>query len=758
MAKAVRWQIPFVSSIEQTQYRIDIYDEQDGTWSGVTTLTGGISPIVTDEDNNTDLFEPVRIQTGSIQICTQLPSGGTINIYEILPENNISRPIKLVNIGLDKVEWQGFLSCEMYNQEYIDIPQIIELPIISVLEAMDSIEIDPNESLGYHKIIGHILFVLKQIENKTGMTLFNDIYVPELMDGIPLKESVFDNIYFSSDKVINGDDIIVEVYSMSCQRILSIFAKFYGLVFREVGMDIYIDMPDSLASENMLVRGFHNYYDILLIKEMGLKGRIVARTEMSIATLDWRGINHQLSITQGKRRIKIASKLKDFTSNISLQECPYGDLVENPESRQNTYGEIYCNTNDTFYSLAKHQCLNAIATFASDGTSGATLTFNGLSSSIGYGDTIFWKNNDFRTYYKELVGPPPRTKQGTIPLKLTSFMGFWRDQAGDLMSGLILCGCPKFLLYQINPVSGYSWSKFTLTNDNYIFKQSSPLPILVKNGYIRLQLNIAPVVWNGYGLPKWQNDSDTYSPGWYRAYTPSLTIAIQVGDKWVSRSGSSYSIGDTFTTFSLDLNYDGTAKSNFTTEIGGLIGVETEDGLYIPVTTECRGNISLYIYHEIDGVVNGTTWTAPFEVIVKSFNLDYFPLISELRTNRSENNYIIDTGSNFSEDLDLSLDIASYANNNKLATIIYESGGIPTSTMYFDDEKIRPEVFLLNRMKKQYKESRKNIDLKVKNPDYPLPLIRFNGIGDGKKYNPIAISRDWGSDINTLKLQEIPNE
>ena len=66
MAKAVRWQIPFVSSIEKTQYRIDIYDEQDGTWSGVTTLTGGPSPIVTDEDASDDFFAPIRTQTGSI--------------------------------------------------------------------------------------------------------------------------------------------------------------------------------------------------------------------------------------------------------------------------------------------------------------------------------------------------------------------------------------------------------------------------------------------------------------------------------------------------------------------------------------------------------------------------------------------------------------------------------------------------------------------------------------------------------------------
>ncbi len=758
MAKAVRWQIPFVSTIENKKYRIDIYDETGG-WSGVTTLIAGPTPFVTDEDSSMDLFEPIRIQTGNIQVCTSLPDGGSISLNDLLPETNISRPVRLVNTdGFEIIKWQGFLSCEAYNQNYVDTPQIVELPVISVLEAMDNIEISPYESIGYEDIIVHILFALKNIENKCGMTLFSEIYVPTIMDTSALKANVFDNTYFLSEKVINGDNILVEVHSISCKKILSQFAKFYGLVFREVGQDIFIDMPDSLASETMEVRDFADYYQYRVVEKIGYGGMTVNRTEEDIINLRWRGTGHQLNINQGKRRIKITSELKDFVGSLSLLECPLGSLVENPETRQSTYGEIYCNTNDTFYSLAKHQCLNAIATFASDGTSGATLTFNGLSSSIGYGDTIFWKNNDFRTYYKELVGPPPRTKQGTISLKLTSFMGFWRDQAGNLMSGLILCGCPKWLLYQVNPVSGYSWSKFALTKDNYIFKQSSALPVLVNSGYIRLKLYLAPVVWNGYGFPMWSNDGGVYSPGWYKNYTPSLTIAIQVGDKWVNRSGSTYSIGSSFQAFSLDLNYYGSTKSNWSASIGTSLGISEESGLYIPISSTCRGNIVLYIYHEIDGVVNGTTWTAPFEVIVRSFSLDYLPIVDELESNRSQNNYMIDTGSNFRDELDVDLAIASYAENNKQATLIFGVTGEPQSLVDFGDERKRPEVYLLERMKKLYKNARQTLDLVVERPTNALPLMRFNGIADEKKYNPISESRDWGQDISTIRFQEIPNE
>ena len=65
--KAIRWQIPFVS-VGGTHYRIDIYDEQDGSWSGVQTLIGGETPFATSEDDSDDYFAPIRTQSGTIEV------------------------------------------------------------------------------------------------------------------------------------------------------------------------------------------------------------------------------------------------------------------------------------------------------------------------------------------------------------------------------------------------------------------------------------------------------------------------------------------------------------------------------------------------------------------------------------------------------------------------------------------------------------------------------------------------------------------
>ena len=120
--KTVRWQIPFVSR-NGTKYRIDIYDE--GTHTPVQ-LTGGTTPFVTNEDSSDDFFHPLRAQTGTIQVCTLMPNGNYITLDDLLPANNLSRPVRLMCLTTSnnqpRVDWQGFLSCEAYSQHYQSTP------------------------------------------------------------------------------------------------------------------------------------------------------------------------------------------------------------------------------------------------------------------------------------------------------------------------------------------------------------------------------------------------------------------------------------------------------------------------------------------------------------------------------------------------------------------------------------------------------------------------------------------------------------
>jgi hypothetical protein len=71
----------------------------------------------------------------------------------------------------------------------------------------------------------------------------------------------------------------------------------------------------------------------------------------------------------------------------------------------------------------------------------------------------------------------------------------------------------------------------------------------------------------------------------------------------------------------------------------------------------------------------------------------------------------------------------------------------------------RPEVDLLNRLVAYYGAARQRLELEVAHPtDAPLPLLKLNGIDDGKVYLPLSESRDWQLNVCQLTCFEVPEE
>ena len=72
-------------------------------------------------------------------------------------------------------------------------------------------------------------------------------------------------------------------------------------------------------------------------------------------------------------------------------------------------------------------------------------------------------------------------------------------------------------------------------------------------------------------------------------------------------------------------------------------------------------------------------------------------------------------------------------------------------------EARRPEVDLLNRLASYYGAARQTLDLIVKHPTVAaLPLLKLNGINDGKVYLPLSESRDWQTGVCKLTCFETP--
>lgn len=319
MAKKIHWQIPFASAIDKKQYRVDIY--QEGYTGSIVTLLAGSSPFNTEEDNNPDLFTPIRTQSGTLSIVTKLPDGTMLKAQDILPSNNTDCPVVLVelNDGEEEMVWQGFLSCEAYSQDYIGIAKELSLSLISVLEAMDSVEINMAELSGV-QTIGTILGHLVQKINEHAVAPFT-LYVGGIGQHILTRYADTALFYEKEERdTENGTEIIMQ--GVAVKEALSKIATYMGWCVREQGTAIYMQTAGIDASVVSL-------------------DNIALTTEMrNIANLEWRGTGHTISSRQGAKSVSVVADLRPSEAEIDIPQFPRGEYLVGKNAVKHTEGEI----------------------------------------------------------------------------------------------------------------------------------------------------------------------------------------------------------------------------------------------------------------------------------------------------------------------------------------------------------------------------------------------------------------------------------
>lgn len=319
--KNIHWQIPFASAIDKKQYRVDIY--QEGYTGSPVTLLAGSSPFNTEEDNNPDLFTPIRTQSGTLQVCTAIPGGGLLKVQDILPSNNTDCPVVLVKLddGEEEVVWQGFLSCEAYSQDYIGIAQELSLSLISVLEAMDSVECDPRYFQGVvpvHQLIG---YCFEGMEHDARLTLFDRIYIGEQGKAFLhnyINTSLFFDVQEQNDEGYN--EAILK--GISLKEVLTRLATFMGWCIREDAKQIFIQ---TAGADNDWVSGTVSE----MIEDQWTPIKIITTTPLrNMSDLEWRGTGHRISSRQGARNVEVVANMTPFDIQVGIPDgFPQGEYI-----------------------------------------------------------------------------------------------------------------------------------------------------------------------------------------------------------------------------------------------------------------------------------------------------------------------------------------------------------------------------------------------------------------------------------------------
>lgn len=642
MAKNIRWQIPFVS-IQGVHYRVDIYDE--GTFTPVQ-LTAGPTPFVTDEDASDDFFAPVRSQSGTLQVCTLKPDGNYITLDELLPANNIARPVRLINTdNSDAIEWQGFLSCEAYSQDYVGIPQILDLPVISVLEAMKSIEISSYwfDQVSAETISSFIDDILYQVDQETGMQL-TTVYSQASND--ILSKYIFASQYFSYNTNESTGEITYVYSSTSLHDILQDICQFMGWCLREIGSTLYFIRIGS--------------------DELGM-------TTSNMLSLQWMGTGHQRTIMQGVKSVSVEAKVEEFSTYFEMPECPTSGLNQKNYYRGGVPAWYYDKcTQTTVGMFSTTDAAKAFLARFYGILSDSSMPWNVKYYDIGFNNCIYITGKKYEdSSYAKLC-----TVRSVLPFSL-------------------ICG-------STNAAEDVGY--LTLKIKDQVGSDT---------GYIRCGLKFLNKYYNGV-----------------------------IGAMWVSNANASF-----------------------------LVNMEKGDGeirIEIPRTASTytfgKSDIELYLYDDFD---NGGT-----SALITDISIGYEPPFKKNKDAADSNHYRQNL-SGYRDEVNISLNLASSFNNINALSHIYGVNTYwfgPESMDYFEPitaitynlaggttESRRPEVDLLNRLAQFYSAARQRLELEVAHPTAaPLPLLRLNGINDGKVYLPLSESRDWQTDVCKLTCFECP--
>ena len=728
MSKQVRWQIPFVSRLG-TAYRVDIYDEQDGSWSGVTQLLGGTSPFTTDEDDSDDYFEPIRPQTGTIEVCTLMPDGNYITLDDILPANNIARPVRLVSISgsTETIEWQGFLSCEAYDQDYTSIPQIIQLPVISVLEAMASVEVDQTKLSGLNNVGTTIQKLLEIFIDKAGISYFSQYYIPTAARGRNILSKYIDATVLFEQKEYNNENSTTYIVSgMSIKDCLARIATYMGWCCREVSGSLYFFAAGETS-------GYSRHYRQGVIDPSTGTVTIIwmvdfnetAVVSRDIVALLWAGVDHKRTVQQGAKSVEVVAKLEKYAVNLDLPPFPYGETYEIHRQYNGPTNWIYILAslvNNPYNNVTLNYYKATISYVYGSQSAAETTTLADLLAHLWDAEGIV---DIYSGHGTETV------RSGAFFVKVAYEN---QDQsAHSTNDGLFVSWLPRVINtdYSTQP----------------IFAMRSLISYKIGGGYLKLSASLANLVVN------FDNSFEVVLITKETDYTDSILMHIRFGNKYWN--GSQWV--DSLTKVWVDIE-----GSNFKKNWTPTTPVEETDGYLIPLSNN-SGELEIAIYPQ-NNMPNASRNTFLLNTFFSNLGVEYVQTDDDTLSDRSENHYFRLLGTNFRDEISIGTELASTLNNQPSPSLIMNSETEAMTELNYGTTQApdmrRPEVDLLNRLATYYGAARQRLDLIVEHPTAaPLPLLRLNGISpDSRTYAPLAESRDWQQDSSTIKCFETPTE
>lgn len=290
-------------SLKGTDYALLI----DG---GGTAIVGATTSFETKEDSSTDMFTPVRTQTGTFRFVGKNDHATWL---AMVPADALDKTVKLFAASSSTPLWQGFIQPAIFQNDYPTKGTFEhEIAVQCPLSVLDTIDVDTD--INSHSVVtfGQLLqnFVFKSLTDH-GITI-SGYYIQG--SAAVTKSRMALKIMWANFIEIDSTGAVKPKYTY--KQILEEVCKFFGYTCRMNGSYVYFTMP---VDNNL---GFTLYGSSALA---GGDGTYSARSSFSITDAMLCNTNNHEEIHPGIGKVTVSS---DINPLGNLIEIPYDELFD----------------------------------------------------------------------------------------------------------------------------------------------------------------------------------------------------------------------------------------------------------------------------------------------------------------------------------------------------------------------------------------------------------------------------------------------
>lgn len=246
MSYQVFWKTGFVGLRSGVEYTVKIW--KDGTLPSGYPLTLKCSgePFMTQEDDDADMFVPVRTQSGYLRIVDDgwaVNADGQVVRFDwrsMVPMTDTELGVTLEGDGA--VVWQGFIQSRNFGATLYGEPQVRELPLQCVLTVTEGTDVSYE-----HREMENFAYLLEEILSSIPCVEITDVVV---QGGSDAQEWLLTNIDWQNFSNVDSEGDLSPRFKL--YQCLEDLCRFWGWTARTFGRVLYLTCADDTVETTFL--------------------------------------------------------------------------------------------------------------------------------------------------------------------------------------------------------------------------------------------------------------------------------------------------------------------------------------------------------------------------------------------------------------------------------------------------------------------------------------------------------------------------